>query len=940
MTTPKGSGIGGFDLGDWRDQVFAFDYDGAGKLDHLACYRPGTGTIWILKKVSENHNPDAFTAVYHQEPAQGIAGYNLADLRDRVFAFDYDGTGKLDHLACYRPGTGTIWILKKVSDSDSPDAFATVYHQGDPGQGIGNYNIAETKDQVFAFDYDGTGKLDHLVCYRPGTGTIWILKKVSGNDSPDAFSPVYQQGDPGQGIAGYNLADGRDQVFAFDYDGTGKLDHLACYRPGTGTIWILEKVSDNDSPDAFSAVYHQGDPGSGIGGFDLSDNRDRLFAFDYGGTGKLDHLVCYRPGTSTIWILKKVSDNDSPDAFLPVYPTDAVLPVYTTLTAKVSALFAALPDQNTNIAGKATRAALLNRLKGSTPGAFGSQGQLFYFRDVFFNFTPDPNAGSITPATGLGDDWWKAFSVVVICQAIYYVTSNTRNIISQPDVNNQVAASNRALQSAHVNLFYAGILAETPDTTAHAVFAQIAASGKRAEATRIYVSLLENPAWISAKVGQAASGQWTDQLWELLHHWLKLYALGMTPAQIDAVINALIAAGLPVPSNVGAGNWPSCALWLTPETIDWNDIRVEATPGMLDFAQNHPGLSIDIDDEWASRNFLTGQGPQWWNGTQPSSGSCFAAGAKVLMADGAFKNIEAITPGEMVQSITGPRAVTTAVSLRHRGDRLYSFAGTDMRFSATHPFLTHAGASGQSGPATAGVEPTRLMRTMPGLSSRGVASLGSSCPPLAGFARGVHPVRPGALQEHKVTPGTEMIYDLVTAFDAQGESHYCVGDGHTTFAVTSETARFATAPAAAAAIMDIMAAAWPTIARAMQPIADAEWHRVLDRALQGVAFTLFPMVAIADPSAVPLLMPEAWSTGAHLAANAHGLAAGLMIRGAQAAAASYDNDRGACLAAIVAVLGNLVRDAVAMGWRVFLGADAATEAPLQAISALSFEVTG
>jgi hypothetical protein len=37
------------------------------------------------------------------------------------------------------------------------------------------------------------------------------------------------------------------------------------------------------------------------------------------------------------------------------------------------------------------------------------------------------------------------------------------------------------------------------------------------------------------------------------------------------------------------------------------------------------------------------------------------------------------------------------------------------------------------------------MRTMPGLSSRGVARLGSSCPPLAGFAGGVHSVQPGPL---------------------------------------------------------------------------------------------------------------------------------------------------------------------------------------------------
>ncbi len=157
---------------------------------------------------------------------------------------------------------------------------------------------------------------------------------------------------------------------------------------------------------------------------------------------------------------------------------------------------------------------------------------------------------------------------------------------------------------------------------------------------------------------------------------------------------------------------------------------------MLDFGQGNPEWSqYGIDGEFAARSFLDGEGSRWWNGTMPSSGSCFAAGAKVLMADGAFKNIEAIRPGEMVQSITGPRAVTTTVSLRHRGDGLYSFAGTDMRFSATHPFLTHAGASGQSGPAIAGVEPTRLMRTMPGLSSRGVARLGVLLPAARGICR-------------------------------------------------------------------------------------------------------------------------------------------------------------------------------------------------------------
>src|SRR5215472_15647761 len=124
---------------------------------------------------------------------------------------------------------------------------------------IGGYDLASGFDQAFAFDYDSSGKLDHLALYRPGTGTIWILQNNGGQ-----FTPVYAQGDPGNGIGGYDLRSTADQAFAFDYDGSGKLDHLALYRPGTGTIWILQSNAGQ-----FTPVYAQGDPGNGIGGYDL-----------------------------------------------------------------------------------------------------------------------------------------------------------------------------------------------------------------------------------------------------------------------------------------------------------------------------------------------------------------------------------------------------------------------------------------------------------------------------------------------------------------------------------------------------------------------------------------------------------------------------------------------------------------------------------------------
>ena len=287
-----GNGIGGYDLKSPADRAFAFDFDHSGKLDHLALYRPGAGTIWILK-----NNGGAFSPVFHQgDPGNGIGGYDLKSPADRAFAFDFDHSGKLDHLALYRPGTGTIWILK-----NSGGTFSPVFHQGDPGNGIGGYDLKSPADQVFAVDFDHSGKLDHLALYRPGTGTIWILKNSGGT-----FSPVFHQGDPGNGIGGYDLKSPADRAFAFDFDHSGKLDHLALYRPGTGTIWILK-----NSGGTFSLVFRQGDPGNGIGGYDLKSHADRVFAFDFDHSGKLDHLALYRPGTGTIWILKNSDGNFS-----------------------------------------------------------------------------------------------------------------------------------------------------------------------------------------------------------------------------------------------------------------------------------------------------------------------------------------------------------------------------------------------------------------------------------------------------------------------------------------------------------------------------------------------------------------------------------------------------------------------------------------------------
>lgn len=112
---------------------------------------------------------------------EGIGGYDLSSSADQAFALDYTGAGSSNHVVFYRPGKGIAFILKK----DGSGTFSPAYQSH---SGIGGYDLSDSADRAFPFDYTGTGKSDHLVFYRPGKGIIFILKK----DGAGTFSPVYR----------------------------------------------------------------------------------------------------------------------------------------------------------------------------------------------------------------------------------------------------------------------------------------------------------------------------------------------------------------------------------------------------------------------------------------------------------------------------------------------------------------------------------------------------------------------------------------------------------------------------------------------------------------------------------------------------------------------------------------------------------------------------
>ena len=92
--------------------------------------------------------------------------------------------------------------------------------------GIGGFPITGAFDHAFAFDGSSTGKLDHLVLYGPGQGRCSVLRRWENQ-----LYPIYEA--TSEGIGGFDLAFPKDRGLAYDYDHSGKADHIFMYRPGS-----------------------------------------------------------------------------------------------------------------------------------------------------------------------------------------------------------------------------------------------------------------------------------------------------------------------------------------------------------------------------------------------------------------------------------------------------------------------------------------------------------------------------------------------------------------------------------------------------------------------------------------------------------------------------------------------------------------------------------
>ncbi|WP_271785496.1 hypothetical protein, partial [Aquimarina algiphila] len=97
----------------------------------------------------------------------------------------------------------------------------------------------------------------------------WVAENLDGN-----FVKAYESRN---GVGGFDLREDRDKVIAIDYRGTGQQKDLFIYRPGARVAWVAENLDGN-----FVKAYESR---NGVGGFDLREDRDKVIAIDYRGTG-------------------------------------------------------------------------------------------------------------------------------------------------------------------------------------------------------------------------------------------------------------------------------------------------------------------------------------------------------------------------------------------------------------------------------------------------------------------------------------------------------------------------------------------------------------------------------------------------------------------------------------------------------------------------------
>ena len=281
-------------------------------------------------------------------------------------------------------------------------------------------------------------------------------------------------------------------------------------------------------------------------------------------------------------------------------------------------------------------------MKGNLPGRhsepyYSDEGDTF--RNIFYpSYSSVPYEGNVNDVTGLSSSFWSDFAVAVLCQSMYWQTSEVRVNLDVGKINSAVTNYNNSVKAKAVAWY------------AYVIFHDFMNyKGNLNSAKQVYMEQLNSDHWVTYKKQQFIDGSWNNPDWELFHHWVKLSALGATDTEISNLIGALKQKGLIIESDVDASHWRSYFVWYHPDTLDHHDVDSEARNGELETIYIHVLIG---QGSWAkeenSIEFIAQSQP----GSKylAQSSSCISANACVLMASGVFKPVKDIRAGQMVKT--------------------------------------------------------------------------------------------------------------------------------------------------------------------------------------------------------------------------------------------------------------------------------------------------
>ncbi len=98
---------------------------------------------------------------------------------------------------------------------------------------------------------------------------------------------------------GFGLSSSYDKIISLDYNGDGTQDILI-YRSGGRKVFLNEGLRDGSFKNVVASS-------NGLGTYDFNSHNDLVITLDFNGDGK-DDLMCYRPGSKIVYLLKSNGD--------------------------------------------------------------------------------------------------------------------------------------------------------------------------------------------------------------------------------------------------------------------------------------------------------------------------------------------------------------------------------------------------------------------------------------------------------------------------------------------------------------------------------------------------------------------------------------------------------------------------------------------------------